>query len=348
MVETESFLLPDENHDENTVEITMKNNTAQFLSHVDIFSMLSESEMEDVLDSLHAIEFDEGETIFTEGDTGNTLFIVVYGKISISIRLTDGREREIAEFAAGDFFGEMSIFENAPRSATCRTKGESALLYLQKEDFMKLIQDHPYIAIKIMYRMLNITSQRLRDTGEFLSDMVMWGEKAAKRAVTDELTGMYNRRFLDDALEDYIRSSGSRAKPLSLIMIDLDNFREINELYSTKTGDQVILAVVEVFRKHLRAKDLIARYGGDEFTIILPNTDAEEAREIGENIRVEVAELDILRNLNGPIKQVTISQGISNFPENAEAFNTLLEMADQALYSAKKEGRNRVVVVKKE
>ena len=319
-------------------------NTVEFLRQVDIFSLLSSSEIHNILNSLHFTEIEKGKTIFKEGDEGKTLFIVKSGKISISIRLSDGKEREITEFSSGDFFGEMSIFENAPRSATCHTKEKSILLSLHESDFFKLIKDHSYIAIKIMYRMLTITSQRLRDTSEFLSDMVVWGEKATKRAVTDELTGVYNRRFLDGALENYFVTSKNKSKPLSLIMVDLDYFREINERYGNKTGDHVILAVVDVFKKYLRQHDIIARYGGDEFTVLLPDTGIDDVRGIAENICKEVRVLDLLKGFECPINKVTISQGIASFPEHADNIKTLLEKADQALYRAKKEGRNRVSI----
>ncbi len=315
----------------------------EFLQKVDVFSLLTSEEIDKIVDYLKYIEIGKGEKLFKEGDKGNELYIVKSGRAVISIRLSDGKEREIAEFKSGDFFGEMSIFESAPRSATCCIKEKSCLLTMQEGGFFQLIKHFPDIAIKIMYRMLNITTQRLRNTGEFLTDMVLWGEKARKRSITDELTGVYNRRFLDNALEDCVGASRNTGKPVSLIMVDLDWFREINELYSHETGDQIILGVVEVFKKYLRESDIIARYGGDEFTVILPETGIDEARIIADKICDEVGKLNILESLEGPINNVTTSQGIAAFPETAKDLKTLREKADRALYRAKEEGRNRVV-----
>jgi len=315
-----------------------------FLGHVDIFSLLSPSERRVLLDTMNFVEFEKGHVIFKEGDRGDTLYIVQSGTVSISLRLANGQERELVEFSAGDFFGEMSIFENAPRSASCTTKEDSTLFTLSGDTFFQFVESHPFIAIKIMYRMLNSTSQRLRNTDEFLSDMVQWGEKARKRAVTDELTGVYNRRFLDEALEEYFISSKAEMQSLSLVMVDLDNFRDINESFSTEVGDAVIISVVEVFRKKLRAQDVIARYGGDEFTILLPDTGSREARRLAEDICVCIERLDVLEELKGPITRVTTSQGIATYPEHAETLKSLREKADQALYRAKHEGRNRVVI----
>lgn len=314
-----------------------------FLRKINLFLSLSGQEFDHIVRRFHPVEVEAGQTLFKEGDRGNELFIVKSGKVAISVRLRNGLEQEIVEFCSGEFFGEMSIFEKAPRSATCYTKEKSSLLTLYARDFFQLMKHHPNAAIKIMYGMLNTTTQRLRDTDEFLSDMVLWGERARKRAITDELTGVYNRRFLDDALEDLFRTSKEKKKPLSFVMVDLDYFREINEAYGHQAGDRVIIEAVSVFRKHLRRNDIIARYGGDEFTFILPETAAEEARQIAENICREMKDLALLKEYGGSITQITTSQGIACFPEHARDPASLHALADQALYRAKKEGRNRVV-----
>ena len=166
----------------------------------------------------------------------------------------------------------MSIFDNAPRSATSRALTRSVVFSLSKDAFSDIITQHPRIALKLMYRMLNVTTQRLRDTSQFVSEMVLWGESARKRAITDELTGVYNRRFLEDSLGGYVSEAGEKGAPLSLVMLDLDHFRAINERYGNQKGDETIKSASAVFRAILKDKGIIARYGGDEFVIIMPNT----------------------------------------------------------------------------
>ncbi len=317
-----------------------------FLLEIDIFSQLSEKELAVIIDKLREFDRLSGEILFNEGDEGNELFIVKDGMVVISIRLPDGMGKEIASFTRGTFFGEMSIFENAPRSATCTFREDSRLIGLHENDFFDLIDTHPEIATKIMYKMLNITAQRLKDTGEFLSDMVHWGEEARKRAITDELTGAYNRRFLDDAMGNYYEKAKNSQKPLSIVMVDLDYFRQINDEYGHDTGDKIILDVVRVFRRSLREKDILARYGGDEFTIIMPDTAIDEAFEIAEKIRGEVEILDTLKSLGGKITRISTSQGLAAFPESGNELKTIREKADKALYIAKEEGRNKVVTAR--
>jgi diguanylate cyclase (GGDEF)-like protein len=314
-----------------------------FLQKVGIFSLLDGDDIGVVSGHLSEVPLKRGDVLFREGDKGHTLYILKAGVVSICIALPGGSEQEVAKFGVGDFFGDMAIFDNAPRSASCKALEDSVLFSLSKDTFSHIISSHPRIALKLIYRMLNVTTQRLRSTSEFVADMVMWGESARKRAVTDELTGVYNRRFLDDSLPNYLAEAKEKGEPLSLVMVDLDRFREINELYGAEKGDKVIGEAVRIFKKLLRPKDVIARYGGDEFVIILPETGSEEATSSASAICVELARLELLKELNGPITRVSASMGVAAFPEHAVELKELRGAADAALYKAKERGRNRVV-----
>ena len=142
------------------------------LSKVGVFSLLASAEIKAVAEHLTTATLAAGETLFREGDRGDELYILMEGAAAVSIHLPDGGDREIARFAPGDFFGEMSIFDNAPRSATCIALEKTTLSLLSKKAFGAIISEHPRIALKLMYRMLNVTTQRLRGTSEFVSEMV--------------------------------------------------------------------------------------------------------------------------------------------------------------------------------
>ena len=214
----------------------MKAEAIRFLSTVGIFSLLDSTEIPGVLARLSTKDLAEGDLLFREGEEGTELFIVRTGGVRVSLKLPDGSEHEIARMGPGDFFGEMSIFDSAPRSASCRACSPTSLYSLSKEGFSALVARKPRTALKLMYRMLNVTTQRLRDTSGFVSDMVTWGESARRRAVTDELTGVYNRRFLEDSLDGYLAEAREKGRPLSLAMVDLDHFREINEAQRPGSG----------------------------------------------------------------------------------------------------------------
>jgi diguanylate cyclase (GGDEF)-like protein len=321
----------------------MKGQSPELLAKVGVFSLLSREEIDQVAEHLATVKLTAGQTLFHEGDKGNDLYIIADGAAAVSIRLPDGGDKEIARFAPGDFFGEMSIFDNAPRSASCRALEKSVLYSLSKDAFTDIITDHPELALKLMYRMLNVTTQRLRGTSEFVSEMVLWGEGARKRAVTDELTGVYNRRFLEDSLGNYVAEAKEKGVPLSLVMVDLDHFRQINELYGHPTGDATVRSAAQLFRSLLRETDVIARYGGDEFIIIMPKTEPDRATELMAKVCAEVERLEILKDLKGAITTVTSSMGVAGFPLHAGDLSGLRAAADAALYRAKEEGRNRAV-----
>jgi len=191
--------------------------------------------------------------------------------------------------------------------------------------------------------MLNITTGRLQNTGQFLSEMIRWGNDARKRAITDEFTGVYNRRFLEESMGPLFAEAVRKKTPISLVMIDLDHFREINETYGHDMGDSLILELVTVCKKNLRENDIIARYGGDEFSIIFPGTGREEAMSLAEKMRSDAAGLDILEKKEGAINRVTLSMGVAAYPDGAGSLAQLKSKADEALYRAKEEGRDRVV-----
>jgi diguanylate cyclase (GGDEF)-like protein len=329
------------------------NEKYEFLKNVRIFCDLTDEEIRDLLQLLHPRELKKGGTLFRQGDPGGELFVVESGALGIAVTLDDGKNLEIAAFKKGDFFGEMSIFEKEPRSATCYAKSRSRLLAMNEKEFFQLVESNPASAGKVMTRMLAVTRRRLEDTGGFLSDMVQWGEDARRRAITDPLTGLYNRRYLEEALEEYLMKARNGSKPLSLVMLDLDHFREINEKYSEKVGDRVITAASDIYRRFLRPTDVAARYGGDEFTFILPDTDLETAHALMESIRRTIEESDLLekavpasgvKSKNSSLPKVTTSQGLACFPEHALDPKALREAADSALYRAKETGRNRVVM----
>ena len=254
------------------------------LKSAGILMDLTEEELQRVFAFFRLHDYRQDEVLFREGDSGGELYIVGVGRVASLIRLADGTDHQVGEFGPGDFFGEMSIIERAPRSATCLARQPSTVLMLKAEDFYRLVEEQAGIAIKIMNRMLDATAGRSIRSSEFLSDMVRWGEEARKRAVMDGLTGLFNHRFLDEALRDSLQKSRAAGTPLSLIMMDLDFFRRINEHYGADTGDQAIRALVPALRAALRPDDVPARCGGDEFAILLPGTPSEAALRVAQAV----------------------------------------------------------------
>jgi len=161
-----------------------------------------------------------------------------------------------------------------------------------------------------------------------------------QQALTDALTGCYNRRSFELQLERDLRLATRLGQPLSLIMLDFDNFKNINDEAGHEAGDSALCMLADSLRAELRSVDTAARYGGDEFVIILPQADTEGALLVAERLRVRVEEMQV-----PGFGKVTSSFGVATFPNHASSRDTLVVAADRALYRSKNAGRNRVTVV---
>src|SRR5438477_5391143 len=162
-------------------------------------------------------------------------------------------------------------------------------------------------------------------------------------ARVDPKTGLFNARHFAAALAEEIGRARRFERPMSLIMADLDLLRDINNTYGHLAGDAVLQGIAEVFRAQLRHYDVPARFGGEEFSILLPETDAEHAHEIAERIRRAVAERHFdVETSSEPIR-ATVSIGVAGYPKDGTDANELIHQADLAAYRAKPQGRNRLL-----
>ncbi len=315
-------------------------NASEFLAQVRIFADLTPVERAAIARLLDRVVLETGEVLFRQGDAGNELYLVRSGRVLISLSPPDGELIEIRRFEAGAFFGEMAIFEDRERSADCTALEPTELLSLPKDEFFTFMEAYPRAAIRVMYRMLQATTQWLGSISSFHSEMVAWGEEARRRAITDDLTGLYNRAFLDYALEDMVAHARATQQPLGVIMLDIDRFNDLNETLGQLHGDEVLERdLVPALREVFSAEDVIARYGGDEFCVLLPVCSLQRAVERAEVLRKRVSAGG---SVGGGLPELTVSQGVAIFPAHAGGASELREAADRALYRAKANGRNRV------
>jgi diguanylate cyclase (GGDEF)-like protein len=160
----------------------------------------------------------------------------------------------------------------------------------------------------------------------------------------DKLTGTYTRKYMEELLSYQIDLTEETNGKFSVIMLDLDHFKQVNDRYGHQTGDKVLKETCEIIRNSIREEDVCCRYGGEEFVVVLPEADSKEALNVAERIRIQVQEAKIL----GESTPVTISMGIATYPVHAQWKQELIEKADQALYVCKETGRNRCQVWSKE
>ncbi len=167
-----------------------------------------------------------------------------------------------------------------------------------------------------------------------------------KLTITDPLTGISNRRYFHDFLEQEWKRAARNQTPISVILSDIDFFKLFNDSYGHQTGDDCLKKVAKVLQDSLkRPSDMVARYGGEEFVVVLPETDERGALKVAERMRTNVEALDIPHSTSAIASHVTISLGVSSaIPDGKLKPNILISRADSALYQAKHDGRNRVVL----
>jgi diguanylate cyclase (GGDEF)-like protein len=168
-------------------------------------------------------------------------------------------------------------------------------------------------------------------------------EQMERMATTDGMTGLLNHRTFQARADELMAQSRRYQRKFSLILTDIDHFKSVNDTYGHPTGDLVLKGVARIMREKARDTDIVARYGGEEFVLLMPETDAKGAQVIAERIR-EAVKAEIFQTEMGPLK-VTMSLGIATFPESATEKQALIDLADQCLYHAKRNGRNQTVTV---
>jgi len=162
-------------------------------------------------------------------------------------------------------------------------------------------------------------------------------------AVTDPLTGLYNRRYLDNHLNVLFNRSMARGRPLSVLITDIDRFKQVNDTYGHDGGDEVLREFANRVRSTIRGADLACRYGGEEFVVVMPDTSPEIAATVAERLRAAIESAPFMLKHAGQALNVTASFGIASRIAAVLTPDQLMKQADLALYEAKNTGRNRVV-----
>lgn len=169
--------------------------------------------------------------------------------------------------------------------------------------------------------------------------------RSRQEALVDPLTGLTNRRGLDQALQERIEAAAEDSVGLSVAVFDIDHFKRVNDTYGHQFGDRVLQAVAEIIKTNVKGKDTAARFGGEEFVVLMPDTPIDGARALAEQIRTSVARCVVKRiDSDESVGNFSISVGVTQY-HSSDSPETLFERADEALYVSKKRGRNCVTVL---
>lgn len=312
--------------------------------------VFTEVEVDALFAAGHARSCEAGEVVITEGEPGESMFFLLEGQAEARV----GSGRAVRTYLPGSYFGELS-FINAGhrRSATIVVTAPSRLQVLDQASIEALLQTHPRAVFTLVRRACAflVDAERnliadLRRRNTELQDTIRHLELTRTRlseeeqtARTDALTGLFNRRAFDTELPAFMQRAKALGTGLALVAMDLDHFKPVNDKLGHAAGDAVLRGVGKILQQSVRKTDLPCRLGGDEFVVVLTDLTEAAARNRAEAIRAAIGKLAHPGNEVGI--QVTTTMGGAMYREG-EPLEAFMHRADEALYAAKRAGRNQV------
>jgi len=302
----------------------------------DLFVDVPRSSLESILPRCHVIEMESGRALIERGRKNEHLFMVLHG--SLRVHLDDGRMPHQVLLGAGECVGEISVIDGRGATATVVTAAPTRLLRIDRETLWYLIGSTESVARNLLL----IFSGRVRRDNDLLLASLGQRRELERMATVDKLTGLHNRRWLDDVFARQMERCMRTGTTVSLLFADVDSFKEFNDRYGHLTGDRALQHVAAVLTSCLRPTGLLARYGGEEFAVLLPGAALEQAMLVAERVRSALAGKPFaLGDDNSTLAAVTLSLGVAQMRQG-DTLATLAQAADTALYRAKSEGRNCV------
>ena len=259
------------------------------------------------------------------------LYIIRAGQVSVHI---PGSDEPCALLGPGECVGELSVLDGQRVSADVIADSAAVAIGIDRELLWSLIDESPEAA----QNLLRILARRVRVADAAMGESSRQKRELERLATVDGLTGLRNRRWLDDAFARQLARAARVDQPMSVLMIDIDRFKQLNDAHGHAFGDAVLRRVAQTLAGCLRPQDLAARYGGEEFAVLLPGLDPAAAMGVAERLRQAVQADGEASGL-----PITVSIGLAG-RSGAQPLDALLRHADEALYRAKESGRNRTAV----
>ena len=278
-----------------------------------------------------------GEVLLRQGEKNRYMFMILSGRLSV--HLDSETSEPVAFLAAGETVGELSVLDERPASAFVRAVEPTRLVEVDEFRFWDLVSASHEFSMNLLMLM----AHRLRSNNTAVSENMRLQREYRQSAMIDGLTALYNRRWLEEALPRYVTRFARDARPLSILMIDVDHFKHFNDTHGHPAGDAVLIAVAHCLRHNVRPGDFVSRYGGEEFVVILANADETIAMTVAERLRDAVSRHRVCSKDGAELPRVTISLGAARLAPGQQAHG-VVAAADAALYESKRAGRNRVTL----
>lgn len=305
------------------------------LKRIRLFQSVELDAIKGILDACTLRSLKAEEVLISAGQANRTVYFLLEGHVRI--HLSSVQNEPTAVLGPGESVGEMSVIDHQPASAFVVAADPVRLLAMEEEILWSLVHSSHAVASNLLIGL----SARLRNTDAVITDSKEIEQDYRHFGTVDALTGLHNRHWLEMALDRQVHRATVSGSPLSLIMLDIDHFKTFNDRYGRAYGDHVLYAVAHALSDHLRPTEVITRYGGDEFVVVLPEMGFEMAREIAVRLHRAVMDAVPVTPSGSAIPHPTISIGLAVLKEG-ETGAELIAEADQALYRAKNSGRNSV------
>jgi diguanylate cyclase (GGDEF)-like protein len=281
-----------------------------------------------------------GDIVLDSHSNGNNLYVILKGTLALTSNITKRQlENATTQFFAGECVGEISVLDEEAHSATIAAVTDTELLAISASIVWKLIDESNGVARNL----LQLLSFRIRAANAQLRNRQKVGEFYRQLSMVDGLTGLNNRSWLNSQLPGLIDNAHTTGDDLSIIMVDLDNFKKFNDLHGHVLGDEALQAAAKMIGAGLRPTDFAARYGGEEIIIILPNTSRDAGLVVAERLCERIRHTRIFEDENKSLPHITASFGLATLAEDQDGLG-LIASADAALYRAKGRGRNQVAL----
>ena len=307
----------------------------QELAKTELLRQVSDDILKQILAHAEPLEFSPGDILLSPEQDNQYIYLLLSGTLTVHFDTPDSPA--IREVTEGFSVGEMSIIGDTAPSAYVKAKGFCRTFPIHRDFLLELIKN----AQPIAYNLLRLLTEWMKaNTQKIISDQVQISE-LANQANIDGLTGLYNRRWLDNALPRILTQMISVAQPLCILIIDIDHFKKYNDLHGHQGGDIALIYMGNVVKSNIRPYDFAARIGGEEFMVLLPNTDLSVGITLAERIRQETENQKIIHPDGAGMPGITVSIGIA-LSDAKSTPQALFSAADKQLYSAKQSGRNCV------
>ncbi len=276
-----------------------------------------------------------GELLLSPGTKNENVFVVLSGSLNVHVGSPDAPV--LVTMGVGECAGEMSIIEDRDPSAYVIAAEPTHLLVIHQTILWAMV-DASHAFCK---NLLIVLSERVRSHNQFIAASLGDLRRFERNATTDALTGLSNRHAMEETFPREVSRCQKDGQPVSLIMIDVDQFKSFNDMFGHVAGDRALSAVARILKKQFRPRDLLVRFGGDEFAVLLPGIGLDEALVIAERVRDAVSGSSC-SGIDSLIQvPVQVSMGVAEL-EKGGTYEALLRAADAALYRAKGAGRNTV------